>query len=550
VRPLRTFACIVALGIAALIACGAPDSFDGLVGGLPDAGLESSVEPRADPTLAPPRPIAPLSMSWVNTLRPRFRWALAPSTIGVRLELCRTRSCDGEKKTFLASGTELVLPEDLAPGIWFWRLLSTTPDTFGTTPSFVWEVLVRGPPASAQADAGASFTSNGTFVDVNGDGRADLLLTVDFEPSGSSPASDLVAFLATSDDSTTFAMERDGGGPLSGPTLTLSDTSVSAADVNGDGLSDFVYADDIGQPVVFQMLGSPTGFSPDTVSFVATLPLANVPNLHEAGDLDGDGFSDVVIATRRSAFAEFGTPRGLGAIAPLESIAADDGGADAGPDGGPVAGASLAITGGFDRNGDGLADVALSDYLEDAPFYYLHGAADRKLPDLFPEIADGPMVQRALRFAAGDFDGDGLADVAFTATTGGKPTACIVLAADPLPSTILRCLTPEPAPAGFGSSITACDVDADGRDELLIGSTSGGIEVARLVPGSGTTLAFEHIPGDYGARLTTILPGRPGPGVWAATRPDGRAIAVFKGTALVTTLFPSPFLKRFGQTIR
>ena len=100
-------ACALACALGGPIACGPPDSFDGLVGGSLDAGSEAdapAVELRPDPELAPPRPIAPLSQSWINGPRPRFEWQLASGATGARIELCRTRACDGEKKTLDVAG--------------------------------------------------------------------------------------------------------------------------------------------------------------------------------------------------------------------------------------------------------------------------------------------------------------------------------------------------------------------------------------------------------------------------------------------------------------
>lgn len=545
-RSLRPLVLFAASGVAAVIACGAPDSFNGLVGGIPDAGPESAFERRPDPTLVAARPIAPISVSWVNTARPRFRWALTPGATGARLELCRARfltdgTCAAESKTFEATGTELVSPEELAPGIWFWRLFSTTPDTFGTVAGPVWEVLVRGPLASP-VDAGVASASNGTFVDVNGDGRVDLLASVEINVQGA-PAFELVAFLGKGDDGTTFITTGDDPDfPPQGAFIGQSDTSISGADIDGDGISDVVYADASRNTSLFSVAGSPTGLALDRVSFVDLPPLDSFPSLHEAGDLDGDGWADVIVGTRFSAFASFGTRLGLG---PFVAVVQTGFSGDAGA----FITRPFAVTGGFDRNGDGLGDLAFSEPLDEAPFFLVQGEAERKFAPIFPVLTTLPFPTAVQHIVTGDFDGDGLADIAFVGSFGDQPTACVAAGKDPPSAQSIRCLTPAPAPVGFGSSITACDLDADGRDELLIGSTSGGVDVARLVPGA-PTLSSERIPGSYGARLTTILPGRPGAGVWAATRADGLSIAVFKGTAQVTTLLPNPGLKRFGEALR
>lgn len=529
-------AALAPLGFLPELAC-APDSFDGIVGGVRDAGApEASIQIRLDDNLPAPRPIAPLSVSWVNATRVRFRWELAQGTTGARLELCRTRECEGERKTFDAEGVELLTPEDLATGFWFWRLYGKTADAVGTKPSASWELLVRG---------GRLTSGNGTgsIVDVNGDGAPDLLVTVE-EPTptavdaGTEPLLFLLPLLGTRENPTRFTALPPGGVL---PAAT-SRTAVASSDLDGDGISDVASTIEFDQRFheVIVFTGSVDGISGD-IGPVITPPLLEAPDMREAGDIDLDGRGDVVISTSRDIFFVRGAATGLGATVYGFQLGVID------RDGGvPVLPTPMAIGAGHDRDGDGFPEVAFAWPFPGAPVGYLF---PKSVGVGVEPVQSGPPPKRgATAFADGDFDGAGLTDTAFATTIDGGPAVCILRSFPWLRKRPTVCWAPpSPAPAGFASSMTAGDLDEDGRDELVVGSTANGIWILRLAEESITA---EHLDVPYGARVTTLHPGRPGPAVWAATQPSGADIALFVGTTKSATLPPPPPAIRFGPTIR
>jgi hypothetical protein len=95
----------------------------------------------------------------------------------------------------------------------------------------------------------------------------------------------------------------------------------------------------------------------------------------------------------------------------------------------------------------------------------------------------------------------------------------------------------------------ALDVEGDGKDEILVGTAGGGVDILRLT--APDKLEPEHLAIDFGTSMTVLDPGRPKPGVWVATRADGSAIAFFQGKELKRTIAASAVFSDFsGQAIR
>jgi len=530
-------AAAIPFGFAPELGC-RPDSFDGIVGGPGDAGdAQTPTELRPDENLPAPRPVAPLSVSWVNGSRVRFEWELAQGTTGARIELCRTRACDGEKKTFDADGIELLTPEELPTGFWFWRLYGKTADAIGTKPSATWELLVRGGPLT-------SGRGTGSITDVNGDGAPDLVVTMEVEPilddAGTFTPYDLVVLFGSKEDPTRFTMP-DVTSPLYLP--ATHGTDVAVTDVDGDGFSDLTWALEArGHFDVLAFAGSADFLRP-SLTTVVTPPLLDPPNLREAGDVDLDGRGDVVISTRRDIFTLLGTAGGPGPMTYVFQLGLID------TEGGvPDLPSAMALGAGHDYDGDGVPESPFAWPLGDTPVAYLLAGVPAVMAAA-PVFLSGPPKGEATAFAGGDFSGRGLTDTAFATTVEGAPAVCILrgldLEAEENPATCWS--PPSPAPPGFASSMTAADLDEDGRDELVVGSTANGIWILRWADAGITA---EHLDVPYGAKVTTIHPGRPGPAVWAATQASGADIAIFRGTTKSATIQPPEFTRGFGSTIR
>lgn len=171
--------------------------------------------------------------------------------------------------------------------------------------------------------------------DVNGDGYGDVILGMphwDFQFMDEGKA---ILYLGSAQGlaaTPAWTAVYDANQPRweGGAYLQLFANNVApAGDVNGDGFADvlvtayFAEQTDRDEGMVFLYLGSPTGLSPDP-AWVARGHQSSAlfgTSGGGAGDLNGDGFADIIIGARQGSHGElleggvfvfYGSPRGLG----------------------------------------------------------------------------------------------------------------------------------------------------------------------------------------------------------------------------------------------
>lgn len=548
-KPARVLRAVL-LGMTASVAACAPASFDHLMGGAEEnaAPTDDSLNPhsgevRVDPTLAAPRHVSPPSVTWVNTLRPRFRWAPSEGSIGAIVELSRTRDFKGEVRKYVGTGTELQLDEDLERGIWFWRLRGRNEGVEGPVDdkAIVWEVLVRGPSAPGKD----SVAPTGSVVDQNGDGVPDLAMT--YEAVGEKPGDPDVAGGVTflGHPGGTFTLDLHSG---AGFITDTADIPVAGGiDIDGDGYTDIATAELLAEPGTTQELGylfiwyggrEGLDVEKDERQGYVNGPIFSgaLPALQLAGDVNGDGYGDLSVLLPDLGFTTFGSKLGGASMMIFAN--------DEDPN---VAGRSLA--GSCDLDGDGLSDVVIGSTIASSPIRYTRGARDRFDP--LTTVALGPIgtPSRATALTTGDFDGSGVSSVAFATVIDDAPHVCMY-ALDKGP--VSTCWKGKGSANDVARSLAAGDIDGDGTDEIIVGADSGITILKRQAGGFVET----PIPGTYASRVTVIHPGRGGTGwenaMWAVHGADGKSINVFRGTELQQKIDIAghAFLTKVGPAIR
>jgi hypothetical protein len=294
----------------------------------------------------------------------------------------------------------------------------------------------------------------------------------------------------------------------------------SAGDVNGDGLPDVIVGTGMGATEglgesAHVFLNSPEGLLPEPVQSWYVPQVVFGFSVSGAGDVNGDGYGDVVVGAllASSAFVYYGGPEGpgedpdavlstgafgfgasvgnmgdvngdgyddLGIGAPthtLPEVTVWYGGLD-GPGelpgsvvtGEPLGKFGISVRSAGDVNGDGYADVIIGDGDDDADteaFYVFHGGPDGLVlePALVVTGADGFGLSVA---GAGDINGDGYGDVVIGG--GGNAVVHLGSATGVLPDPHITLVD---AAAQFGDSVASIgDVNNDGFDDIGIGAVS------------------------------------------------------------------------------
>ena len=347
--------------------------------------------------------------------------------------------------------------------------------------------------------AGAEFgTSVASAGDVNGDGYSDVII-------GASSYDDA----GNTNEGRAFVYHGSATGLSLTPNSTPDDAdqinaifgnSVSSAgDVNGDGYSDVIIGcwgyDDGGNAEegrAFVYYGSAVGLSATPNSTPDDADQANSlfgTSVSSAGDVNGDGFSDVIIGARTyddggnmdegRAFVYYGSVTGLSASPDSILDDADQAFSNFG--------ISVACAG--DINGDGYSDILIGarDYddggnIDEGRVFVYHGSASglSATPDNTPDDADQANAFFGVSVAcAGDVNGDGFSDVIIGAITydDGPNTnegRAFVYFGSASGLSATPSSTPDDADhafAQFGISVaSAGDVNGDGYSDVIVGA--------------------------------------------------------------------------------
>jgi hypothetical protein len=324
--------------------------------------------------------------------------------------------------------------------------------------------------------------------DVNGDGYGDVIVGAKDYANGQSLEGRAFVYLGSSAGISTVAnwtAEPD----LS--TSRFGQSVSTAGDVNGDGYSDVI----VGAPYldngqtdegrVYVYLGSASGLSSTPAWTVESNQASAIfgISVSTAGDVNGDGFSDVIIGAslydngqtnEGRAFVYYGSPSGLSLIA---DWTAENNQANS------EFGFSVSTAG--DVNGDGYSDVIIgSRYFDNGQsnegraYVYYGSVTGLSLTENWNAESNQSGAEFGYSVsAAGDVNGDGYGDVIVGAryydngqTNEGR--AYVYLGSSGGMSTMAS-WTAEPniSNSDFGTSVsTSGDVNGDGYSDVIVGS--------------------------------------------------------------------------------
>ena len=331
----------------------------------------------------------------------------------------------------------------------------------------------------------------GSTFDVNGDGLSEFVVAAS---ARSMVAGAAHLYLGSGSGVSTTASTNLIG--LDGPGSGFANALSSAGDINGDGFADLLVGTLGGgsiPPRAYLHLGSSAGLATSAISSVSRpegIGGRYGVTVAAAGDVNGDGYADALlgVADAAQAYVFYGGVTGVPAT-PSVTLT------------GPTGTASLfgaSVAGACDFNADGISDVMLGSPGADRVDVYAGaraGVASTSRVLSNPEAANRSFG--AAIVCAGDLNRDGYPDLAVGApqAAGGGKVYIYHGGAGGLPTSPSRVLIgPDGAGRSFGAALGGGgDLDGDGSSDLVVGGSAGAIRVHVYLGGPSGVVATPSV---------------------------------------------------------
>jgi hypothetical protein len=316
---------------------------------------------------AAPVPTWPPYSSTVTSHRPTLRWTLPSGQDGAHVDVCSDRACTHMVQSADAMGTSWRTAMPFSPGVYFWRVRGTMGGAM---------VSAFGPTKWFRVGAGDSMmvdSANGSQSDVNGDGYADLVVVA----SRCSMPIQAFSYLGGPTGLGQPCAATVSPTMLAAPSGTGCGGNVAdVGDVNGDGYGDIAIAGGAGGMIDIYY-GSPAGLATHTSMSISGLPGSPqyTPSIVAVGDVNADGYADFATRNGFAGFLLFFGARNGAAGATAIT---------------PPSGGLQSVAGDGDMNGDGFSDVVAGDPGAHHSYIYLGSATGlSSMPIALPMLMNG-----------------------------------------------------------------------------------------------------------------------------------------------------------------